>query len=346
MFPFLLRRLPFGLFLATVLSYLPGLLRAELVWNPQTGWRIEGGALAGITGTEGRNAIELMNKARNAEESGRIHSAIGSYEKVAKKYPNSVYAPEALYRVGKLRLARKQYIDAFEAFQQVVGRYPNTRRFNEIIGELYQIGSILVDGGRPRLWGVIPGLTARSRGLDFLEVVLQDAPYGDYAPLALMTIARGHLMLKNTEDAINALDRMINTYPQSLLAPEAYLQIAKANASLVQGPYYDQASTLEAITYYEDFMILFPNDIKIAEAAKGVDTMKKLLAESKIKIADFYFYKRDNYIAAKVFYNEAITAYPDSEVARRAKVMLATVEAKASAKPGDAVPRKKRFWLF
>ena len=346
MFPSLLRRLPVGLILATVLCCLPGRLAAELVWNPQTGWRVEGGALAGVTGTESRNAVELMNKARTAEENGSLHSAISSYQKVAKKYPNSVYAPEALYRVGKLRLARKQYIDAFDAFQQVVGRYPNTKRFNEIIGQLYRIASILVDGGRPRLWGVIPGFTARSRGIEFLEVVLLDAPYGDYAPLALMTIARGHLMLKDTEDAINALDRMINSYPQSILAPEAYLQIAKANASLVQGPSYDQASTLEAITYYEDFMILYPSDIKIGEAAKGVDTMKKLLAQSKFNIGDFYFYKRDNYVAARVFYNEAITAYPDSDVAKRAKAMLATVEAKASNKPVEAPPHKKRFWLF
>ena len=94
-------------------------------------------------------------------------------------------------------------------------------------------------------------------------------------------------------------------------------------------------------------MILYPNDMKIAEAAKGLDAMKKLLAESKMNMADFYFYKRDNYVAAKVFYNEAITAYPDSEVAKLARVRLAAVEAKASGKPVEpATKKKKRFWLF
>jgi outer membrane protein assembly factor BamD len=168
-----------------------------------------------------------------------------------------------------------------------------------------------------------------------------------------MNIARGHQKLKQTEDAIDALDRMINNYPQSLLAPDAYLKLGQTHASLVDGPYYDQASTKEAMTYFTDFMLLFPSDGGVAAAEKGLDGMKTMLAESKMKMGDFYFYRRDNYTAAKVFYNEAITAYPESPIAGRAKARLADVEAKASGKKvspegkanGDA-PKKKRFWFF
>jgi outer membrane protein assembly factor BamD len=352
MFSFLLRRLAPGLLFATLLSCLPGRLAAELVWSPQTGWQIEGGVLAGVGGSEGRNALELMNKARMAEERGSKGSALSSYGKVAKKYPNSVYAPEALYRSGMLRLARAQYHAAFSAFQQLVSRYPNTKRFNEVIGEQYRIASNLLDGKRAKIWGLIPGPTARSTSIGYFEVVLMNAPYSDYAPLCLMNIARAHQQRKETDEAIDALDRLINAYPQSLLTADAYFKLAQTHASLVAGPYYDQGSTKESVTYFEDFMILFPNDVNLGQAAKGLDGMKKMLAESKMKMADFYFYKRDNYLAARVFYNEAITAYPDSDVAKRAKVMLAKVEAKALGKPApheepsSPKVKKKRFWLF
>ena len=351
MLSFLLRRLAPALLIATVLACLPGRLAADLVWNPQTGWRVEGGAFAGIAGPEGRNAVDLMNKARYSEERGKTGSAISNYVKVSKKYPNSIYAPEALYRAGKLRLLRRQYYDAFGAFQELIGRYPNHKRFNEVIGLQYRIASDLLDGMRPRIWGFIPGPTGRAAGIGYFEIVLGNAPYSDYAPLCLMNIARGHQLRKETDQAIDALDRLINNYPQSLLTADAYYKLAQTHASLVEGPNYDQASTKEAITYYEDFMILFPNDVNIAKAAKGLDEMKRMLAESKMKIADFYFYKRDNYLAARVFYNEAITSYPDSDVAKRAKVQLAKVEAKALGKapppeqPGEA-PKKKHFWFF
>ena len=351
MLPSLFRRLAPALLIATLVSCVPLRLAADLVWSRQTGWRVEGGVFAGVTGSEGRKAVDLMNRARLAEERRSEGSAISSYEKVVKRYPNSIYAPEALYRVGKLRLARRQFYDAFDAFQRLISRYPNTKRFNEIIGLQYRIASDLLDGRRPYMWGLFPGFTGRSTGIGYFEVILADAPYSDYAPLCLMNIARGHQLRKENPEAIDALDRLINNYPQSLLTADAYFKLAKTHASLVEGPYYDQASTKEAVTYYEDFMILFPNDVNLAKSAQGLDEMKKMLAESKMKMADFYFYKRDNYVAAKVFYNEAITAYPDSDVAQHARAMLAKVDAKAGVKPAatpnaPASPKPKRKKIF
>jgi outer membrane protein assembly factor BamD len=324
-------------------------VRADLVWHPDSGWQIEGGVLSGLTGPAARNALELMNRAREAEERDHLGSALRSYKKVAKKYPSSVYAGEALYRTGKLYLARKQYFKSFENFLKVTTLYPNTKYFNDVIGEEYRIASALMDGARNRYWGLIPGFKNRTRAIGYFEIIVQTAPYSDYAPLALMNAARGHLRERNIEEAIDALDRMINNYSSSLLAPDAYLKLAQTHAQLVEGPNYDQGSTKEAITYFEDFLILFPNDPNVAQAAKGLDAMKQVLSESKIVIGDFYFKKRRNYTAARVFYNEAITAYPDSPVAAEARQKLAQVDAQANHQPpppGTAPKKKKRFFFF
>lgn len=336
-----------GLLLAAaMLMFLPARLAAELVWTPETGWRMEGGALSGLSDIEGGNALALMNKARAAEARGSKGAAISAYKKVAKKYPNSVFAPEAFFRQGKLRQERHQYSAAFEAYQNLLARYPNTPHFNEAVGEQYRIASALADGARPHYWGWLPGFRSRIKAIPYFETVLFNAPYSDYAPLALMNVARGYMREKEPEAAMDALDRMINTYPQSLLAPDAYLQLGKAHMAMVDGPAYDQTSTREATTYFEDFMILFPNDSSIAAAATGLSDMKTMMAESKITIGDFYFKKRQHYTAAKVFYNEAITAYPDSPVAEKAKKRLVAVEA-AMEKASKAGPvKKKRFWLF
>jgi outer membrane protein assembly factor BamD len=322
--------------------------RADLVWSPVTGWRVEGGALSGLTGPDGVKALDLMNQARRAEEKGSIHRALKLYEKVADKYSTSIYAPEAFYRRAHLYFARKQYYHAFENYQNVVARYPNERRFNEIIGEEYRIASILLDGGRNHLWGWLPSFRSKERAIGYFTVVTLNAPYNDYAPLALMSMARGNESLRNNDQAIDALDQMVNTYQDSVLVPYAYLELARMHATLVEGPYYDQAETRQAITYYEDFMILFPGDPNIGKAAEGLDNMKQILADSKLKIGDFYFYKRDNFTAARVFYNEAITAYPDSAIAKRARQRLVLVDAKASGTllPKQPAEGKKRHFLF
>src|SRR5436309_2030766 len=101
------RGLPLTWFLIFGWLLLGATARADLVWTKQTGWSVEGGAISGLAGAEGRNALDQMNKARDDEEKGNLRTAMKAYTSVAKKYPNSIYAPEALYRSGRLHLARK-----------------------------------------------------------------------------------------------------------------------------------------------------------------------------------------------------------------------------------------------
>lgn len=354
--PSIMRRFPTSLLLIglSLLLLVPARLAADLVWTPQSGWHVEGGVLAGLGGEDGRNALDLMNKARAAEEAGSERSAMSLYTKVSKKYPNSVFASEALYRLGAIRQKRRQYFKAFDLYQQMLSRYPNSEKFNQVIGEQYRIANDLFEGKRPRIWGIIPGFRNREKAVEYFESIVRTAPYSDYAPLSLMNASRGYKKMGESEAAIDALDRMINTYPRNVLTPDAYLKIAQTHSSLVDGPAYDQASTKEAITYYEDYMILFPGDAGMASAEKGLANMKKVLAESKVTMADYYYKYRKNYKAAKVFYNEAITVYPDSEVATQARAKLAIVDAKLEQqsalpppKPKAVKPqKKKKLWLF
>lgn len=331
--------------LMLALGLLAGEVRADLVWSPDTGWRIEGGAMAGLTGPQGRDALNLMNKARAEQERHSYVSAIRAYTKVTKKYQTSVYAPEAFYQIGKMRLERKQYYKAFDAYELMIARYPNSHRYMEVVGYEYQIAAALMNGARNRVWGFLPLFTNRERAVQYEETLLAAAPYSDYAPVSLMEAAQAETYLHNPDLAIDELDKLVNTYPQSVLAPVAYLRLADAHAAQVEGPYYDQGETHQAITYTTDFMILFPSDKRIGDAATELDRMKKMLAESKIKIGDFYFYKRDNYPAARVFYNEAITSYPDSSIAQVARDRLTQVEAKANA-AAQGRPKTHHFLFF
>ena len=241
-----MRRPSFILFLAAlaVLLLVPARLSADLVWTPEGGWKVQGGVLAVYTGEEGRNALDTMNKARAAEEADRQGTALKHYGIVVKKYPNSVYAAEALYRTGLLQQKRRQYNKAFLTYQTMVSRYPNSEKFNQVIGEQYRIASDMSEGKRAKIFSWLPGFRNRERAVGYFETIVQTAPYSDYAPLALMNAARGYKKMNETEAAIDALDRMINTYPRNVLTPDAYLKIAETHASLVDGPAYEDRKSV------------------------------------------------------------------------------------------------------
>lgn len=350
-----MRRLSSSLLLATLaLLLLPLRLAADLVWTPEGGWKVQGGVLAPSAGSgaAAMNGLDTMNKARAAEEAGHEGEAIKLYSTVTKKYPNSIYASEAMFRTGLIQQKQRKYYKAFMTFQMMTARYPNSEKFNQVIGEQYRVASDLFEGKRAKIFSWLPGFKNRERSIQYFETIVMTAPYSDYAPLALMNAAKGYKLINETEAAIDALDRMINTYPRNVLTSDAYLKIAEAHASLVDGPLYDQASTKEAITYYEDYMILFPGDAGMAAAEKGLDKMRTTLSRSKLELADYYYKYRKNFKAAKVLYNEAITVYPDSKVAAEARQKLDVLDAQLGLLPQGSpaapkpAPKKKKFWLF
>ena len=162
---------------------------------------------------------------------------------------------------------------------------------------------------------------------DQFEKIVENAPYNDLAPFALMNVALLSEKTGKTENAIDALDSLINYYPQSTLAPDAYYNLAEIYSDLVKGHEYDQGSTRRAISYYEDFLVLFPNSSHAGEVEANLKKMEDLLARSRLDLGDFYYYDRNNNTAALVFYNETITIEPNSDSAEEARLRIEDIQA-------------------
>lgn len=303
----------------------PSTLKADLVWDAEQGWRIEGGVLdSGDGGIEQpRNALELMNRAREFQEEGRKRPALRDYRRVARRYDQSIYAAEARFQRGLIFKERQQWRRAMSEFNTIVREHPEFDRFDELIQTQFAIALELKDGARTRLVGRVPGFRSRSAAIEFFEDVIRNGPFTDKAPLALMSIAEIELSRNNPEEAIDAFDRLINDYPRSALAPESYLGLAEAFAQMVKGPEYDQGSTRQAIAFFEDFLILFPEHENVQRAEQGLQEMREVLAQSRLVLAEFYHFRRRNYTAARILYNDTITASPDSQAAEVARGRLA-----------------------
>ncbi|MDR2720692.1 MAG: outer membrane protein assembly factor BamD [Puniceicoccales bacterium] len=301
-------------------------LRAELLWNRHEGWhsspsdtiRLESGDFA---------AREIMNKARLEQEEGRNQTALKLYGDVCKKYRDSVFAPEAYYQMGKIRRQKRQYKHAFKAFDAIITKYPQYPGFNRVVREQFDLATLLKGGSRPYYFGVIPGFKDYASAIEFCESIIKHAPYNDLAPLALVNISELALKEKKSAEAIDALDRLIDGYPDSEYAPYAYLKIASICAGLVKSVKNDQGATQEAVHYYEDFLILYPTHELAEEARCGLDKMKTKLAMSKIDVGDFYFQSHNNPKAAVIMYEEAISVYPNSKSAALAKEKIDCVRA-------------------
>jgi outer membrane protein assembly factor BamD len=315
-----------GFFIASL-----GSLKAEFEWSPVRGWEYTGDLSRQFIGDpdEFEKIRDMMNVGREAHERGKHKKARKMYRRVWDRYPGSIFAPEALYQTGKVEYDRHAYRRAFNALTTIILGYPDYEKYSTVVRQQFSIATDLFDGKRARyFWGLLPGFKGYDRSIVMYETMVSNAPFSDYAPMALMKAAELHIQLKNDIYALDSLDRLINNYPDSMLTGDAYLLLAKTFGKLVDGPEYDQGATREAINYFEDFLILFPNHPKVKEGEEGLAAMKSIEAQSSIIKGDFYFYKWKDYLAAKVFYNAAITSSPDAPEVAQAQEMLARIDEK------------------
>lgn len=296
-------------------------LLADLVWTKGKGWEVQGGALSNFVGNmaTSENALDAMNKAKEAEEDEDLWTALNYYKHVVNEFTNSIFAPEAYFQMGKIYGAKGMFSDANKAFERIIRHYPEYPKYNLVISEEYKLAQRVQSGQTPYMWGWLPWFSDYKEGIDFYEKIVSNAPYSDYAPMALMNISLLAQKIESPELSLDALDRLISTYPQSIFTPDAYLEMAKTYREMVQGPEYDQASAQQAKSFYEDFLILFPEDNAAVHAEQGLEYMQDTIARSRLIIGDFYYVYRNDNKAAVIFYNEAITAAPRSLAAQEAR---------------------------
>ena len=285
-------------------------------------------------------ATALLETGKAKLATGSTASANRSFKKIIKKYPMTAACADARFLNGKILMGKGQWVKAFVSLQEIIFKHPNYENFNEVLSAQFDCGTALMEGARGRIFWIIPGFKQYDKAARQFEQIVRNAPYSDYAPLALMNIAIVSEQEQRPEDAIDALDRLINYYPQSMLAPDAYYNIAQTYSNLVNGAEYDQGSTRQAISYYEDFLILFPQSSHLGQVESNLITMEDLLARSRLNLGDFFYNYRANNTGALAFYNETITIAPESEAAEEARARIADIKAGIQPITGASILRK------
>jgi outer membrane protein assembly factor BamD len=316
-------------------------VHAELSLNPADWFTPEVPlALQRASDANEATANDLLITSREKLETGKLGSANRGLKKIIKNYPRTKAAGEALYLRGRVYMTKERWVKAFNYLQKALIEHPDFEKFDSIIVNQFDCATALMEGARGRILWVFPGFKQYGTASAEFEQIVRNAPYSDYAPLALMNIAILSERDENPEDAIDALDRLISYYPQNMLAPDAYFNLADTYASLVQGYEYDQGSTRQAISYYEDFLILFPQSSYAGKVEANLKNMENLLANSRRHLGDFFYYHRNNNTAALVFYNETITIAPESEAAGDAKARIKDIEAGVRPLTGSSILHK------
>ncbi len=277
---------------------------APLIYRPGEGWTYE---MPGSNGSWHRErAKDQLDFAQKAFDQKNYGLALKSAKRVVSVWPLSDFAPQSQYLVGRCYEARKQDEKAFNAYQEILEKYPKIPNYKEIQQRQFDIATRFLAGQWFKLFGYIPVFPSMEKTSTMFDKIVKSGPYSDVAPKAQLNIGAAREKQKDYPAAVKAYETAADRYnEQRQIASDALYKAGMAYNKQAKTAEYDQNVASQAISTFNDFITLYPADPRIPAAQRLIITLKAEQARSNFKIAKFYE-KHKRWDGALIYYNEVL----------------------------------------
>jgi outer membrane protein assembly factor BamD len=309
---------------------LPFRVPAPLIYRPGEGWTYE---TPGAKGDWRRQrAKDQLAVAQQAFDQKKYKLAQKSAERVIKVWPLSDFAPPAQYLLGRCYEERKQDENAFNAYETLLVKYPKAADVKDLQHRQFVIALRYLHGQWFKLFGHIPFFPSMDKTAEMFEKIVSYGPYGDLAPASQLNIGAAREKQKDFKLAVKAYELAADRYSeQRQVAAEALYKEALAQNKQARKADYDQSIAGDAIATFTDFMALYPDDPRSAEATRIIASLKAEQARGNFRIAQFYE-KGKKWDGALVYYNEVLIKDAGSPLASQARERIDFLKQRAAAK--------------
>ncbi|HUR44641.1 MAG TPA: outer membrane protein assembly factor BamD [Candidatus Saccharimonadales bacterium] len=298
---------------------------APLVFTPGEGWRYEQYGTSGSwTRTRAKDQLEVAQQAYDRKDYGL---ALKASRRTVSQWPFSDYAPRAQYLMARCWEAEKQDERAFKAYQKLVTQYPKLENYEEITQRQFEIANRFLAGQWRRRLTYIPFPPDMDATIKMYEQIIKNGPYSKIAPNAQMNIgaAYEHKFAKDFASAAKAYEKAADRYADQKEGTDALYKVGEAYNKQAKRAEYDQSIAAQSIGTFTDFMTLHPNDARVPEAQKTIDSLKTEQARGSYDIARYYE-QNHRWQGALIYYNEVLLKDPGSPYADTARQRIDAIK--------------------
>jgi outer membrane protein assembly factor BamD len=333
------RRFGFLFFIAAFVALFPFRSPAPLIYTPGEGWHYE---------SYGSNEKWQRDRAKDqlevAEQAFTEHDyavALHAARRILRVWPQSDYAPRADYLIGRCLETSGKDEAAFNAYQDIIKKYPHSDSYEEVLWRQYAIANRFLGGEWFRLWSYIPLYSSMDETAKLFGKIVDNGPYSDVAPHAQLRIGAAQEKAKNFAEAVKAYETAADRYhDQPVIAADALFREGIAWRKQAATAEYDQSTAGKAIAAYTDFITFFPDDKRVPGAQKAITALKAEQVRGNFEIA--LFYEKSKILSAErkrngalVYYNEVLQLDPNSRYAAQARQRIEALKSRVQTSPAS-----------
>lgn len=281
--------------------------------------------LASETRASDPKAQALFNEGLAAEKAGKRKRALKRYRIINERYPLFLRADEAAWRRGRLLEQAGEPLEAFEAYHDLLTKYPASPHYLDALNRQVQIAHGAAEGNITRSFVGIKSRIGVKETAEMLTQLRDNAPRAASAERAQHTLGRLYQKegsdRKNSTEAINAYRELTREYPNSRYAPDALLQIGKILLASAKSGNQNTANLDQAQQAFDDLLIRYP-DSKEAEVARTeIANLRQGEIKRTFDIAEFYR-KKGNIPSALFYYQETVNRSQQGSLRAQAQAWI------------------------
>ena len=273
------------------------------------GGDVESARLASDSRASEKVAQTLYNSAIAAENAGKVGRAIKIYEKIVLRHPLCPAASESAFRWGKLLEKDDEVLEAFEAYDAILVKYPASPHYAEAMQRQEIIATQAAEGQINNSFIGFKIRVSLKKSAEMLAKVRQNAPRAISAEKAQYTIGKIYQSRGNQTNeaalAINAFRELTRDFPDSQYAPDAQYQIGEILLGQSKKGNQDSANLDRAKRAFEDVLIRYPTSKQAKMAKAQIAKLASGNIQRSFEIAEFYR-KKGQISSALVYYRDTV----------------------------------------
>jgi outer membrane protein assembly factor BamD len=320
-----------------------GMSHAGLVYTPEEGWKSEGDGLFGLllgkklTGKSTAETADLqLQIADDFIRKNKLSEARGALRALLSTFPLAQQTAEARLKLGKLLELQGKFEDAFEMYDQLLVKNPESKEFTNALEGMFGIGKRYMNGEKRRLFGV-KTFSSNRRAEEMFDTILKRAPYARTAPQVMLF--KGMVLERQGKDveALASYQQIIERFPSDPVADDAQYQMGYIRLRSVKSGSYDSVDRVRAQESFEDYLNRAPQNGKVPQARENLQLLEANRRKGTLEAARFYE-KTGKTKSAAIYYRDILKNHPGTEEATIAKKRLENLKAELGAEAVETEP--------
>ncbi len=297
-------------------------------------------------GPDAKLAEELLHAGKELLDQEHYSKAGKKFKQAIARGENTQFEQEAMFLLAESEFFGTRYTSAIESYEKLLKKYPNSPHMDQVIRRQFDIARYWeqYQAYKPH-WAITPNVLDKTRptfdtlgrALKTYENIRLNDPTGPLADDAIMATANSHFLRGRYADADYHYGLIRSEYPRSEHQYDAHLLGLQSKLRMYQGPDYDGTPLEDAKRLIKQLKVQFASELNQQERQRLVEVeaqLNKQLVMREWRMAQYYDDTR-HYDSARFYYARVMRKYPDSEMASRARERMAAL----ADSPGHPVSR-------